>query len=731
MTWPDAVFASPLLRGLDERGRAEVTAAGSLLDLADGDAVYRAGEPADAFYVVARGAAVVSGTRRGEGSPRDLRRAERGECFGEEAVILGGGERALDARAVARSTIARVPLVVFRRSVERAGGQALVERLERAMKRAGARDLFATMSFARLVPAGDLEPLLDAIEHRHLERGEALYRAGDPADAIYFVVDGMLQIQSADEDRRVTVEAYVSRGDVVGDEALAGAEVRAVSAVAVAASWVSAIDVDVARRVLGRHAGVLEQIRRVSTEGAELQRSLARRAGTTAHVLHDLYRLRAARSLLVIDQSACVRCGHCTTSCASAHDDGTSRLVRRGDRLVTTLGDRDRVNLLVPASCQHCKNPACLMDCPTGAIGRDARGEVFVREELCTGCGSCAKGCPWDNIQMAPRPSARGGASDLPGKSSEVAVKCDLCKGVTGGPACVSACPTQAIRRIDPERDLPELAELAGRARPASVVAPASPVWPAAIGAALAAAGVARLPIGRWSSGILVLVAIVGLVAYAARKRAPARLAGRAGPTRVHYMGHVALGVLAAGLAWAHGGAGPAPLASSMLRYGFAGALLSGALAAAIYALAPRRLAGLEKRGLLPEDVAARRRELDDRVFSILTGKSELTKTIYKKVLAPYAKSAVGALGLLLSGRSLSAEEARVRARIEAMLSGRGAGKLGGLDELVRVVVELRGLRAQAPLSWLCSAALPVHLALTLSALALVALHVALVWGRP
>ena len=40
---------------------------------------------------------------------------------------------------------------------------------------------------------------------------------------------------------------------------------------------------------------------------------------------------------------------------------------------------------------------------PTGAIGRDPKGEVFIREDLCTGCGNCAKGCPLDNIQMAPR----------------------------------------------------------------------------------------------------------------------------------------------------------------------------------------------------------------------------------------------------------------------------------------------------------------------------------------
>src|SRR5207248_2957166 len=159
-----------------------------------------------------------------------------------------------------------------------------------------------------------------------------------------------------------------------------------------------------------------------------------------------------------------VRCGHCAWSCAESHDDGVSRLVRRGDKVVTAIADApfeararslesanepERASLLVPNTCQHCEQPACMIDCPTGAIGRDPRGDVFIRESLCIGCGACAKACPWDNVQIAPRSqSARkrlplvAGAAPL---SDLVAVKCDLCRDVASGPACVSACPTDAL----------------------------------------------------------------------------------------------------------------------------------------------------------------------------------------------------------------------------------------------------------------------------------------------
>jgi Fe-S-cluster-containing hydrogenase component 2 len=36
----------------------------------------------------------------------------------------------------------------------------------------------------------------------------------------------------------------------------------------------------------------------------------------------------------------------------------------------------------------------------------------------------------------------------------KVAVKCDMCKELSGGPACVRACPTGAAIRVSPERFL-------------------------------------------------------------------------------------------------------------------------------------------------------------------------------------------------------------------------------------------------------------------------------------
>jgi len=42
-------------------------------------------------------------------------------------------------------------------------------------------------------------------------------------------------------------------------------------------------------------------------------------------------------------------------------------------------------------------------------------------------------------------------------------VKCDLCREIAGGPACVRSCPTGAAIRLQPEEYQQRLAELVVR----------------------------------------------------------------------------------------------------------------------------------------------------------------------------------------------------------------------------------------------------------------------------
>jgi len=45
-------------------------------------------------------------------------------------------------------------------------------------------------------------------------------------------------------------------------------------------------------------------------------------------------------------------------------------------------------------------------------------------------------------------------AEKLTSDAPKVAIKCDMCAGIEGGPACVRACPTGAAIRVAPEKFL-------------------------------------------------------------------------------------------------------------------------------------------------------------------------------------------------------------------------------------------------------------------------------------
>ena len=588
------------------------------------------------------------------------------------------------------------------------------------------RNLFRQDELSRDLDEDDLDLLLDAVEWKRFERGERLYGAGDRADACFLVVDGLVQLQLED-DGRVHVSGYVSRGDFFGDEDALGPGKRSESAVALGDGHCLRVPKGALGTLSDRNPGLLPRLRRLTADREALQLSVVGGAvkNATQHVFKDLYRMQMARSLLAIDQDTCVRCGHCAWACADVH--GVSRLVRRGDKIVARVETEVTAqSLLLPSSCQHCENPVCMIDCPTGAIGRDPRGEVFIRDDLCTGCGACAKACPWENISMAPRPG-----SEVP-----LAVKCDLCRKYEE-PACVSACPTESILRLDPRRDFAEVRKLLGGTARATTRTAALPLIPVAggIAAVIAAVGLS-IPGLRLGAGIFAGVGCLALGAYALPKRLVKRRmkprSRRSGgdaalprsKTKQWLSLHVALGLLTMALVVAHAGSRFSATPAGALHLVFWLVALLGVFGAVAYRVLPSRLGRLERAGALPEDFRAERERLLDRFHRALTGKSELVKTLAERVLSPYARSGSGPIVLLSSGRSLSQEQRALRARVEAMLQGRGQEKLDGLDDLIRIVVELRALPLRRALTASLRVWLPLHIIASAVLLVLLLLHV-------
>jgi Fe-S-cluster-containing dehydrogenase component/CRP-like cAMP-binding protein len=153
-------------------------------------------------------------------------------------------------------------------------------------------------------------------------------------------------------------------------------------------------------------------------------------------------RMNNGRQGMVIDLHRCTRCDDCVKACASVHD-GNPRFVRQG---------MTHERLQFVQACMQCGDPVCMIGCPTGAIARDEEtGVVEIHESICIGCGTCAASCPYENIRMAEifDPQGRPYRDQQTGKPITKATKCDMCSSQPSGPACASACPHDALVRID------------------------------------------------------------------------------------------------------------------------------------------------------------------------------------------------------------------------------------------------------------------------------------------
>jgi len=136
-----------------------------------------------------------------------------------------------------------------------------------------------------------------------------------------------------------------------------------------------------------------------------------------------------------VDLDKCSGCKACVTACHSLNglDDGE---VWRDVGLLISDDWRRPFQQTITTACHHCVDPGCLNGCPVLAYEKDSvTGIVRHLDDQCIGCQYCVLKCPYDVPKYLP---ARG-----------IVRKCDMCsQRLLAGeaPACVQACPSEAIR---------------------------------------------------------------------------------------------------------------------------------------------------------------------------------------------------------------------------------------------------------------------------------------------
>jgi formate dehydrogenase iron-sulfur subunit len=136
-----------------------------------------------------------------------------------------------------------------------------------------------------------------------------------------------------------------------------------------------------------------------------------------------------------VDLDRCSGCKSCVTACHTLNgldDHETWRdvgLLHGGTAELPILQH-------ATTACHHCLEPACMSACPVRAYEKHPEtGIVKHLDDQCIGCQYCVFACPYD----VPKYNARRG----------IVRKCDMCSerlAVGEAPACVQACPHEAIR---------------------------------------------------------------------------------------------------------------------------------------------------------------------------------------------------------------------------------------------------------------------------------------------
>ncbi|MBV9842997.1 MAG: cyclic nucleotide-binding domain-containing protein [Sphingomonadaceae bacterium] len=426
-----------------------------------GEVVFERNAPGSSLFGIA------SGGVRIEIDPRDPTRAvpvRAGSVFGEVGLI-SGRRRGATVRASEDSILVEIPRNAALKLM------ASVPAAKRALARISVERQLLQIFGSGLGP-GDLAEVVNSSEIKSVKAGETIMNEGEEGYDIYVIRTGSMIVEKTIGGKPVFL-SYLPAGSYIGEMALIEGGKRTATVRAGIKSEVIKISGEAFKALLAKRPNLLEKARADMATRQDLNAFIEAKKDSFSGVV-DMYSSVAgflvqngigeATDVLLIDENLCVGCDNCEKACADSHE-GLSRLDREAGRTYA--------HLHVPTSCRHCEHPHCMADCPPNAIHRGPDGEVFI-DETCIGCGNCQRNCPYGVIRMDKVPPKKPsllswiffGRGPGPGEPSKKwsyahakggaeqpkkAIKCDMCSGIEGGPACVRACPTGAAIRVAPE----------------------------------------------------------------------------------------------------------------------------------------------------------------------------------------------------------------------------------------------------------------------------------------
>jgi len=424
-----------------------------------GTTVFERRDPGDSLFAVASGSVLV------EVSAADRSKTVAigaGSIFGEVGLI-SGRRRGATIRTAEDSILVEVPRMAALKLM------AAVPAARRAIERISTERQILQV-FGSGLTSLDVAEILKSARVESVKAGQAILTEAEEGRDVFIINRGSAVVEKAIAGRSVFL-SYLPAGSYVGEMALIDGGRRTATVRAAIKSEVIRLDGNAFARLLERKPELLARAKADMAARRQVNAFVEAKKDRFEGAV-DLYSSVAsflvengigeATDVLLIDEKLCVGCDNCEKACADSHE-GLSRLDREAGKTYA--------HLHVPTSCRHCEHPHCMADCPPDAIHRGADGEVFI-DDSCIGCGNCQRNCPYGVIRMEKVPPKKPpllawllagigpGPGEPPKKWTEKrvapetpkrAVKCDMCAGISGGPACVRACPTGAAIRVAPE----------------------------------------------------------------------------------------------------------------------------------------------------------------------------------------------------------------------------------------------------------------------------------------
>ncbi len=430
-----------------------------------GDVIFERNAPGSSMFAIAQGSVAV---QVNPADPSITVPIGEGSIFGEVGLI-SGRRRGATIRATEPTVALEFSRTAALKLIATTPGAA------RAVNRISIERQLLQLFGSGLTPE-DLAEITEAAVVEDKRAGEVVVKEGDEDKDVFVIRRGSMIVEKYIGGHPVFL-SYLPAGSYFGEMAVIDGSNRTATVKAAIKSQVVRFPGEAFVKLLERKPKLREKALADMASRREVNAFIESRKDSfgdaadyysqTAKFLVD-QGIGEATDVLLIDETLCVGCDNCEKACADSHD-GLSRLDREAGKTYA--------HLHVPTSCRHCEHPHCMADCPPNAIKRGPDGEVFI-DETCIGCGNCQRNCPYGVIRMDAKPPKKPGLFSWlmfgvgpgPGEASyswrkkkavqsgkeapKVAIKCDMCSGIDGGPACVRACPTGAAIRVGPEKFL-------------------------------------------------------------------------------------------------------------------------------------------------------------------------------------------------------------------------------------------------------------------------------------